>query len=64
MVIAAIAFGCSKTTIIDMREEPEEEVYVPRKVHKDTEDTDTSRVPISFDVTVDNWGDEDIITVD
>lgn len=57
-VVVVTILGCSKTTIIDMREEPKEEVYTPRTKADSTETEDTSRIPISFDVTVDNWGDE------
>lgn len=55
LALAAIAFGCSKTTIIDMREEQEQEVYIPRTKADSTENEDTSRIPISFDVTVEGW---------
>lgn len=56
-VVVVTILGCSKTTIIDMREEPEQEVYTPRTKADSTENEDTSRVPISFDVTVEGWRD-------
>lgn len=59
LVVMALAAGvilsCSKTTIIDMREDPEEEVYIPRTKADSTETEDTSRIPISFDVSVEGW---------
>lgn len=58
LVVMALAAGvilsCSKTTIIGMREEPEE-VYIPRTKADSTETEDTSRIPISFDVSVEGW---------
>lgn len=55
LALAAIVFGCSKTTIIDMREEPEQEVYIPRTKADSTNIEDSSRTPISFTVTVEGW---------
>lgn len=55
LALAAIVFGCSKTTIIDMAEEPEQEEYIPRTKADSTDVEDTSRIPISFDVTVEGW---------
>lgn len=56
-VVVVTILGCSKITIIDMREEPKEEVYTPRTKTDSTETEDTSRIPISFDVTVEGWKD-------
>lgn len=46
--------GCSKSTIIDMVDEPAPEVYVPRRVKSDTTEVDDS-VPITFSVSVEGW---------
>lgn len=60
-----IIISCSKSTIIDMAtpRNIDTSVYVPR-MKKDTtkvdsSKVDTTRIPISFDVSVDNWGDEE-----
>lgn len=57
LLAVALIWSCSKTTIIDMREDPEEEVYTPRTKADSTETEDTSRIPISFDVSVEGWKD-------
>ena len=46
--------GCSKSTIIDMVDEPAPEEYVPRRVKSDTTEVDDS-VPITFSVSVEGW---------
>lgn len=47
--------GCSKTTIIDMVEEPIPETYTPRTKADTTEVNDS--VPITFSVSVEGWND-------
>lgn len=56
-VVVVTILGCSKTTIIDMREEPKEDVYTSRTKADSTNIEDSSRTPISFDVTVEGWKD-------
>ena len=46
--------GCSKSTIIDMVDEPAPEVYVPRRVKVDTT-AESDSVPITFTVSVEGW---------
>lgn len=54
--------GCSLSEVIDLQtpRERKSEPYYPQTKADSTEKADTARVPISFDVSVDNWGDEDI----
>lgn len=58
--------SCSKSTIIDIAtpRNIDTSVYVPRMkkdtTRVDSSKVDTTRIPISFDVSVDNWGDENI----
>lgn len=51
--------GCSLSEVVDAPVQREPETYTPRKRMTDTTQRDTARVPISFDVSVDNWGDEE-----
>lgn len=63
VVFLTIFISCSKSTIIDIaipRTVEDTSTYTPR-VKSDTVVIDTIRVPISFDVTVDNWVDEEEI---
>lgn len=55
--------SCSKSTIIDMAipRNVDTSTYTPRVKSDTTNNRDTVRVPISFDVSVDNWGDEEVI---
>ena len=55
--------SCSKSTIIDMAipRNIDTSTYTPRVKSDTTNNRDTARVPISFDVSVDNWGDEEVI---
>lgn len=51
--------GCSLSEVVDTYTPREQETYTPRKRAADNTQRDTARVPISFDVSVDNWGDEE-----
>ena len=61
VAILLILVGCSLSEVIDVpvQREREPETYTPRKRAADSTQRDTARVPISFDVSVDNWGDEE-----
>lgn len=63
LLVIMLLFACSKSVVIDMpptRSIGDTSVYVPRKRSSDTTQVaDTARVPISFDVSIDNWGDEE-----
>jgi hypothetical protein len=61
--VFVIIISCSKSTIIDMAipRNIDTSVYTPRVKSDTTSNRDTARVPISFDVSVDNWGDEEVI---
>lgn len=61
--VFVIIISCSKSTIIDMAisRNIDTSTYTPRVKSDTTNNRDTVRVPISFDVSVDNWGDESII---
>lgn len=50
-----LIISCSKTIIIDMRQESEQEEYIPRTKSDSTEVEDS--VPITFSVTVEGWKD-------
>lgn len=62
VALVAMVIGCSKSVVIDMatvRSIGDTSEYVPRRRSSDTTQVaDTARVPISFDVSVDDWGDE------
>lgn len=60
--IFVIIISCSKSTIIDMAipRNIDTSTYTPRVKSDTTSNRDTARVPISFDVSIDNWGDENI----
>lgn len=62
IAILLLLVGCSLSEIVDLRQPEEEqtEPYYPRMRKDTTEKADSGRVPISFDVSVDNWGDEQI----
>ena len=62
-VLLVIIISCSKSTIIDMAipRNIDTSVYTPRVKSDTTSNRDTSRVPISFDVSIDDWEDEDDI---
>ena len=55
--------SCSKSTIIDIAipRNIDTSVYTPRVKSDTTSNRDTARVPISFDVSIDDWEDEDDI---
>lgn len=62
VIFILLAFaGCSISEVIDVPVVKEPETYTPRKRAADSTQRDTARVPISFDVSVDNWGDEEIV---
>lgn len=63
IAILLLLVGCSLSEIVDLRqpEEAQTEPYQPRMRRDTTEVADSGRVPISFDVSVDNWGDEEIV---
>ncbi len=63
VVFLTIFISCSKSTIIDIAipRNVDTSTYTPRVKSDTTSTVDTVRVPISFDVTVDNWGDEEEI---
>lgn len=56
LVVVALIWSCSKSTIIDMVDEPAPEKYVPRRVKSDTTDVGDS-VPITFTVSVEGWNE-------
>lgn len=66
LTFALIFFGamvsCSRSVILDMYQPRMQDTstYTPRTITRadTTETPDTSRVPISFGVTVDGWGEE------
>lgn len=63
VVFLATVISCSKSTIIDIYipRNIDTSVYTPRVKSDTTSNADTARVPISFGVTVDNWGNEEEI---
>lgn len=61
IAILLILVGCSISEVVDAPVQREQEVYTPRKRQTDTTQRDTARVPISFDVSVDDWGDEEVV---
>lgn len=65
IITIVLILSCSKSVIIDMApiKTTQDSVYIPRRVQeKDTtKKEDTTRIPITFGVTVDNWGDEENI---
>ena len=54
LVVGALIWSCSKSTIIDMVDEPAPESYTPRRVKVDTT-AESDSVPITFTVTVEGW---------
>lgn len=62
--VGMVVIGCSKSVVVDYNErmfpKVDTSTYTPRTITRadTTEAPDTSRVPISFGVTVDGWGDE------
>lgn len=60
VAILLLLVGCSLSEVIDAPTPKEVETYTPRKRAADTTKRDTARVPISFDVSVDNWDEEDV----
>lgn len=65
VVFLTMFASCSKSTIIDMyiTRNVDTSVYTPRVKSDTTSNVDTARVPISFGVTVDGWGDEEDINL-
>ena len=61
VAILLILVGCSLSEVVDTYTPRELETYTPRKRAADSTQRDTARVPISFDVSVDNWGDEGVV---
>lgn len=61
VAILLILVGCSLSEVLDAPVQREPETYTPRKRAADSTQRDTARVPISFDVSVDNWGDEEVV---
>lgn len=62
VALVAMVIGCSKSVVIDMaptRSIGDTTGRTPRRRAADSTDVDTARVPISFGVSVDNWGDEE-----
>jgi hypothetical protein len=59
VAILLLLVGCSLSEVVDTYTPREPETYTPRKRVTDSTQRDTARVPISFDVSVDNWGDEE-----
>lgn len=62
-VLLVIIISCSKSTIIDIAipKNIDTSTYTPRVKSDTTSNRDTARVPISFDVSIDDWEDEDDI---
>lgn len=62
VTLLLVIISCSKSTIIDMAipKNIDTSVYTPRVKSDTTSNRDTARLPISFDVSIDNWGDENI----
>lgn len=59
LVVGALIWSCSKSTIIDMVEsEPVPEEYIPRTKSDTTEVNDS--VPITFSVSVEGWKEIEI----
>ena len=67
VALVAMVIGCSKSVVIDMatvRSIGDTSKYVPRRRPGDTTQVaDTARVPISFDVSVDDWGEEEEVNL-
>lgn len=64
LLVLLLCFSCDMSVVIDrptIRGLDTTE-YVPR-MRKDTIQVDTTRIPITFEVTVDGWGDEDTTNV-
>lgn len=61
VAILLLLVGCSLSEVIDAPVQQEPETYAPRKRQTDSTQRDTARVPISFDVSIDNWGDEEVV---
>ena len=58
LVVVALIWSCSKSTVIDMVEEPFPEKYTPRTKADTTEVNDS--VPITFSVSVEGWKEIEI----
>lgn len=58
ILVFLLILSCSKSTIIDKAIDRtiDTTTYTPRKRQTDTTE---NKVPISFDVSIDNWGDEE-----
>lgn len=67
VALVAMVIGCSKSVVIDMaptRSIGDTTGRTPRRRSSDTTQVaDTARVPISFDVSIDNWGDDEEINL-
>ena len=61
VAILLLLVGCSLSEVVDTYTPREPETYTPRKRAADSTQRDTARVPISFGVSVDNWGDEEVV---
>ena len=61
LLVAALVWSCTKTTILGRTEEKTPETYTPRTKADSTATADTSRTPISFTVSVEGWNELEII---
>lgn len=61
LLVAALVWSCTKTTILDQIEEKTPEQYTPRTKAGSIATADTSRTPITFTVSVEGWNELEII---
>lgn len=55
LLVVALLWSCTKTTILGRTEEKTPETYTPRTKADSTATEDTSRTPITFTVEVEGW---------
>lgn len=55
ILVAALIWSCSKSTILGSAEDAAPEPYTPRTKADSTATEDTSRTPITFTVEVEGW---------
>ena len=57
LLVAALVWSCTKTTILGRTEEKTPKTYTPRTKADSTATEDTSRTPITFTVSVEGWNE-------
>lgn len=62
LIIFGVIVSCSRSVVLDIYKPKAQDTstYTPRAITRadTTEAPDTARIPISFGVTIDGWGDE------